>query len=277
MNARLTAAERLDLAESLWETGQLEDALSILAGEDAVDPNVYALRGEIEFAMGRFQEAALSYTALVTAEPNCGDGHYNLGLALLRTQKWEGAAAAFQRALRLDRNRPDAWAGLGVCLLEECRPDDALEAFERARSHGLAGEAAWAQACFGRAAALHLLGRLEEARAAYESLLDAGPQRHDVISNLVALTAALGDVNALDGYARRLLELDPHSVVALKGLAALALSLADYQSLARYCDQIMEVAPGSPDAAHNFSFATDWLLKGLRSGIPADPSAAGRQ
>jgi tetratricopeptide (TPR) repeat protein len=275
MNARLTAAERLDLAESLWETGQLEDALSLLAGEDTADPTVYALRGEIEFAMGRFQEAALSFTALVTVEPACGDGHYNLGLALLRSQKWEGAAAAFQRALRLDRNRPDAWAGLGVCLLEEGRPEDALEAFERSRSHGLAGEVAWAQACFGRAAALHLLGRLEEARAVYESLLDSGPQSHDVISNLVALTAALGDVHALDAYARRLLQIDPHSVAALKGLAAVALSVGDSQSLARYCDQIMEIAPGSPDAAHNFSVATDRLLMELRGEKPADLRAAG--
>lgn len=277
MNARITAAERLDLAEALWEAGQLEDALATIAGDDGLDPNVCALRGEIEFALGRYQEAALSYTALVTAEPNCGDGHYNLGLALVRTRKWEGASTSFQRALRLDRNRPDAWAGLGVCLLEERRPADALVAFERSRTHGLAGESAWAQASFGRAVAMHLLGRLEEAKSAYESLLDSDPENQDVVANLVALSLAAGDVRALESYARRLLEMDSHSLVAMQGLASVALQAGDYQSVARYCDQIMEIAPGSLDAAHNFSLATDRLLAGLRGQTTVDTATAGRE
>ncbi|MBL8227681.1 MAG: tetratricopeptide repeat protein [Bryobacterales bacterium] len=285
MNGRITPAERVDLAETLWDSGRAEEALATLAGSETVDAQVYALRGEIEFALGRFQEAALSFTALVTAEPDCGDGHYNLGLALLRTAKWEGAASALQRALRLDRNRPDAWAALGVCLLESQMPAEALTAFERSRTHGIAGKAPWAQACLGRATALHLLSRFEEARSAYENLLESDPAHPDVIQNLIALAAAAGDLQALTHYSQRLLALDPHSIAALQGLASVALYHGDFQSLARYCDQIMVLAPGSLEAQHNFSVATERLLAGIRgagfNGAPfaasptADPSAAG--
>lgn len=285
MNGRITPAERVDLAESLWESGRAEEALATLAGTDAVDPEVYSLRGEIEFAMCRFQEAALSFTALVTAVPDCGDGHYNLALALMRTAKWEGAAGALQRALRLDRHRPDAWAALGVCLLESQMPAEALAAFERSRTHGIAGEAQWAQASLGRATALHLLSRLEEARSAYENFLESDPANPDVIQNLIALAAAAGDVPALTHYSQRLLALNPLSIAGLQGLASVALYQGDFQSLARYSDQIMVLSPGSLEAQHNFSVATERLLAGIRgpgsNGSPlasspaADTSAAG--
>lgn len=259
VNARIAIAEQVEVAPSQRSMGELQEALATLAARDTADAQACALRGEIEFLLGRHYDAALSFTSLVTAEPHCEAGHYNLGLALLRIERWDGAAAEFKEALRMDRDSIDACLGLGICLLEQHRPEEALTVFERCLIHDPEGRAA-----FGKAVALSLSGRLEEARVAFERLLHRDPLHREVIANLLALAAATGDILKLEGYSLRLLELEPQSLEALQGLANVAFLRTDYRSAARYCDQIMELAPDCPEASHNFGVATEKLMAQLR-------------
>ena len=95
----------------------MEEALHALANPSEYNPYLHTVRGEIEFALGRFHDAALSYFAVVQSEPDNADAHYNLALCLQRSDRWDASCQAFERALSLDPGRDAARLGLGATLL----------------------------------------------------------------------------------------------------------------------------------------------------------------
>jgi tetratricopeptide (TPR) repeat protein len=108
------------LGNQLWDA--LDDlvpeaaALSAaVAAPEAVLPlaNVAAFRavlfeGNAQRAAGRLQAAIASYRRAVELAPQCGAGHYNLGIALRETGDWRGAAVAFRDAAQADPRDFDA-------------------------------------------------------------------------------------------------------------------------------------------------------------------------
>src|SRR5262249_5516061 len=109
-------------------------------------------------------------------------------LRLYRMERWEAAADALQRLLKLDPNRDGAGIALGDCFLRLNRPEEALESFDQCRA-----EMERPHALFGKAIALQRLRRFDEAEAAYESLLAIDPESEEALSNLVALAMEVFD------------------------------------------------------------------------------------
>lgn len=205
-------------------------------------------RGELEFALGHFQEAALSYYALAVSEPDNADVHYNLALCLQRAGRWDAAVDAFERVLRLDPEYEEAQLGLGACLLNLNRPEEALETFDQD----------WRQpALLGKAVALQLLDRFEEAGRIYEMLLVSAPNSEEVLSNLIAMSVETHDLERVREHSLHLLDICPQSPVALQGLATVALDAGDYQAATSYCDRILKLAPDCLEAWHNLRIAID--------------------
>ena len=66
----------------------------------------------------------------------------------------------------------------GQQFLKEGRFEDALACFEACTDP---------RAIFGRAVALQLLGRLDEAEAVYETVLTAQPGHEEILATLIAL------------------------------------------------------------------------------------------
>ena len=106
----------------------------MLASPGEYSAYLCAVRAEIEFTLGRFEDAALSYFSVTIADPDNSDVHYNLALCLERCGRWDVAAEAFERVLRLDGEREDARLGLGACLLHLNRAEEALAIFNSMRS-----------------------------------------------------------------------------------------------------------------------------------------------
>ena len=104
---------QIDAALALRSTGHLEEALRSLANPNEYNAYLYTIRGEIEFALGRYPDAALSYFAVVHSEPDNADAHYNLGLCLQRSDRWDASCQAFERALSLDPGHGAARPGPG--------------------------------------------------------------------------------------------------------------------------------------------------------------------
>ena len=90
---------QIDAALALRSAGRLEDALRALAKANESDPYLNTIRGEIEFALRRYQEAALSYFAVVHAEPANANAHYNLGAALEKMGREPEAIQHYRQAL----------------------------------------------------------------------------------------------------------------------------------------------------------------------------------
>src|SRR5580704_14619664 len=179
---------QIDAALALRSSGCLEEALHALANPNEYNPYLYTIRGEIEFALGRFADAALSYFAVVHSEPDNADAHYNLALCLQRSDRWDASCQAFERALSLDPSRDAARLGLAASLLYLNRLDEALANFHQC-SPAMQGAAT-----FGKAVTLQLLHRYGEAENAYEALLAADPNSEETLSNLIALGIETNDL-----------------------------------------------------------------------------------
>jgi tetratricopeptide (TPR) repeat protein len=239
---------KLDSALELRAAGRLEEALEILRKPGDFDPRLASVRAEIEFALGRFEDAALSYFAVTISDPDNANVHFNLALCLACCERWDVAAEAFERVLGLDAERTGARLGLGSCLLHLNRPEEALRNFNRCGA---------GPALIGKAVALQALERFEEAGRIYETWLAEEPDSEEALSNLIAMSMRRRDLERTTDYSSRLLEIHPQSTVALQGLAAAAFGSSDHAAAAAYCDQILELAPDNLEAWHNFRIAMD--------------------
>lgn len=267
------AQPQIDAALALRSSGRLEEALRALANPNEYNTYLYTVRGEIEFALGLFHDAALSYFAVVLSEPDNADAHYNLALCLQRSDRWDASCQAFERALSLDPSRDAARLGLGASLLYLNRLDEALASFHQCSS-ALDGPAS-----FGKAVALQLLERFGEAENAYELVLASNPNCEETLSNLIALGIETEDLDRVRDYSQRLLKISPQSSAALQGMATVALERQDHHAAARYCDRIVQLAPDCLEGWHNLRVALDRILTAFTApkSVEASPALAGME
>jgi tetratricopeptide (TPR) repeat protein len=106
----------------------------------------------------------------------------------------------------------------GQQLLEEGRFEDALACFS---GNDL-------RSAFGRAVSLQMLGRFEESEQAYEVVLAADPSHEETLANLIALNVERFQLERVERYSRRLLEICPNAQVALRGLLVVAVERRDF-------------------------------------------------
>jgi tetratricopeptide (TPR) repeat protein len=263
---------QVETALSLRSAGRLQEALDALTAPGDYIADFYMLRGEIQLALGRFQEAAGSYFTVATSEPDNALAQFHLATCLHRLGRWTEASQAFQKVLDVDPHRDEARLGLGACLLHLDRAESALASFDSCWS-----DAARLRAWFGKAVSLQLLRRFGEAEATYERLLGSDPHSEEALSNLIALCIDAGDLEGARRYASRLLEVSPQSTVALQCLAALALERREYEAAVRYCGKIVERAPECMEAWHNLRFASGRVMSAISTPETNIGSAAVRK
>jgi tetratricopeptide (TPR) repeat protein len=112
-------------------------------------------------------------------------------------------------------------------------------------------------ALIGKAVALQLLHRFDEAGRAYEEVLASDPNSEEALSNFIAMSIATHDLERVRDHSVQLLKIRTHSTVALQGLATVAFDRSDHQAAAVYCNRILELAPESLEGWHNFRIAMD--------------------
>jgi len=207
----------------------------------------------IDAIKSEWTDEALSHFSAVMANPDNADAHYNLAAWLAGTEKWEAAAPEFGRALWLNPRHKLAPIGLGACLLQMGRFEEALEVFTQAASDP---GPAW----FGKAVALQMLRRFDEAEGAYELFLESEPNSEETLANLIALRAETHDLEHLREHSQKLLSAAPNSTAALQGLATVALERRDHHAAAKHCDRIVQLAPDCLEGWHNLRLALDGIL-----------------
>lgn len=125
------------------------------------------------------------------------------------------------------------------------------------------------RALSGRAAALHKLRRLDEARHAYERVLAVSPGNREALTNLVALTAGDNPASALEGLQRLERQAPDFSPV----LAQIGLLLADRGAVADAMPYLLRAAslePTNPLYRYNLAVVLD------TAGRAADAATAYR-
>jgi tetratricopeptide (TPR) repeat protein len=113
-----TPTERLD---------ELEQRLA----QDSEDYGAWSARGLCLEALGRIEEALVSFERAAELVPN-GPDLYNAGNMLLQLARPQEALVSFERSLELEASYAPAWVNRGVALYHLVRFYDAQLSFERA-------------------------------------------------------------------------------------------------------------------------------------------------
>jgi tetratricopeptide (TPR) repeat protein len=253
--ARLAASNPIQAALALRAEGRLEEALQALSRPGEFNADFYILRGDLQLELGQLQDAAASYSSVARVDPDHIYAQGQLGLCLHSLERWEPAAHAFEAVLQFDPHRDEVRLKLADCLLRLERYGTALECFDKCWS-----EASRRRALFGKALALQLLRRFDEAEKHYEHLLRIDPAAEEALSNLIAMSMEVFELARVQKYSQRLLELNSRSSAALKGLALAAIERHDDHTAARYFYQLAEVDPGVARRPEERSDAAEYRI-----------------
>ncbi len=229
-------SDPLEAALALRAQGHIAAAIELLVAAGRTSDH-HNLRADLQSESGRLAEAVETYAAVAAQEPENLHALSGAATSLYRLSRWEEAADFFKALLTQDPHRDDARILLGDCLLRSNRIEEALVSFERCWSQG-----AKARAEFGKAVALQLLRRFDQAEAAYERALRADPRMEQALLNLITMSMEVFDLQRVREYSLRLLELNPENHTALRGLTLIALERRDYDEAARYFARLPESA-----------------------------------
>src|SRR5580700_2869952 len=88
--AKRAVRNQIDAASYLHTAGRNEEALDLLTTPEENLPDFYTLRGDIQFVLARFEEAAGSYFTSATLEPAPENvyAHYRLAICLHQLGRW---------------------------------------------------------------------------------------------------------------------------------------------------------------------------------------------
>jgi tetratricopeptide (TPR) repeat protein len=237
-NAATSAPDRLQAALALRAQGRPQEAIEKLSVHGEFSTDAYILRGDLQFELGQVEQAAETYLAVTDRDPDHVYAQGQLGLCLHRLKLWEPAAHAFEVVLQFDPHRDEVRLQLADCLLHLRRFEAAITCFDECWSEG-----SRRRALFGKAVALQLLRRLDEAEKLYERLLTIDPAAEEALANLIAMSMEVFELVRVQKYSQRLLEINSHSTLALQGLALAAIERLDYVAAARHFHRALALNP----------------------------------
>ncbi len=168
------AEEHLQLGNTLWQQGKLEQAAACYRRAIQFKPSLteaYLRLGEILQSKGQQQEAITCYRQAVKHSPQNAQCFYHLALALAKLEQWDEAITSYQRSAEL---QPHSWEiahHLGDALSKQQRWQEAIEAYERAIE--LKDDFAWSHNNLGDAF-LHLQ-QWEKAARSFRRAIELNP------------------------------------------------------------------------------------------------------
>jgi len=255
-----TYPEQPDLLHLLggvtYQRGDPETALSyydrsIAAAPKSAADTVFFNRGNALKALGRHDEAMLSFQAAVGKNPKNTSALYNLGLLLQNRGDTEAAEHAYREALKHDYGHAPSLNNLGALLHNQGRDAEAEEMLRQALVHApgfpdamynlsnllwhqrrLSEAAEMLEQCLAAApdnAGLHvkvadclmLQGRQEEAIHHYREAIRLDPGNTDAHNNLGVALSDLDRIEEAEQAFRKVTELDPSKAAAWQNLGVI--------------------------------------------------------
>ena len=244
----------LGRALSLNMEGKTEQALrEIQAAIDEGDvlPELDWTKAHLEFQLGKYDDALRGYEKVLGTYPNHQAAAYNSALCLEKLERFAEAEDRFRKALEINATLVEAGLGIAVCQLHEKRVEEALSSFESV----LAEKPGYDKSEYGKAVALHLLGRDDEALQSYLRVLPGNGNNAELLNNLVGLSIKRGDDTKAKEYCEKLLKVRPGARTAFEGQVASAIARGDFKAAAQHGAQLTRIAPESFEAWFNVGIA----------------------
>lgn len=133
--------------------------------------------GEVRLRVGDLRGSLVAYTEAARLAPADAHLRTSIGVVLQRVERRREAAEQFQQAAVLAPHDADPWLRLGDARADDDRWDEALVAYDEA----LRRDATAVEAHYKKATVYEHLGRLGEARAAYERYESQGGERASLV------------------------------------------------------------------------------------------------
>jgi Flp pilus assembly protein TadD len=218
-------------------------------------------RGEYELGKAlvskkSYEEAITHLRKALSLDPNLGEAHYQLSLALGRVGEAEGAAREIEASRKLiasqERTRI-ATTTLGRAE-EALKKDDTLQAVNEFRE-ATRLEPEWANAHQGLGIALLKQGKLDEAIVELRQALQLRPDDYDAT---YVLGRALYDKSELDGAIARFgdaIRLRPSSAEAYNSLGLALAKKGDINGAVSAFKEALEINPRYLEARENLKRA----------------------
>jgi len=235
--------------EGRTQEAAVELRTAIDGGE--TQPESFLFLGQIHFEARQYEDALAVYEQFLRIDSGHATATFNAGVCQEKLSRWNEAADLFRRSVKSEPGRPEAWLGLGLCCLHQRRADDALKGFDQYLLHAPESE----PALFGRAVALQMLRRFDEATAIYDCFRNAGEPSAELLTNLLALAVARKDTTELARVAAELAKIRPGTRQASEAQAYSAIVAGDWQPAATHLAQLADSDPLSEDWAYARGYA----------------------
>jgi Flp pilus assembly protein TadD len=188
-----------------------------------IDAGATALRlADAAYGKGEYSMAAQLYFRAAELQPQNSAVNVKLGFALFKTGGAQDAEKIFRAVVQAEPKNADALRGLAHSLVTQGRAAEALPVYRQAIA---ATGQPDARIYAGLGAALDMVGKHEEARAAYAAGLKLAPNDFGLKNNLALSYAMSGDTAKARSILSDLSD-DPSTLKKRESLAALQTTVA---------------------------------------------------
>ena len=233
-----------DVSDML-NSGQLSSArvaCQKICNKDRLNADAWTMLGVIHASMGNYKEAIKCFRKSIALNPRDALIHYNLGLALLKTNAHTTSVSEFRRALECNSNFTEARYNLAIALQQSGDFKEAESAYlDVLRS------------CPSMTNAYVRLSMLYMGTNRVEDALNACQDAIDHSDNLANANSQMGKILHLTGkheqaitYFQKSIELDSDLIESYIGLADAYLSIGNLEKAAAYYRHAEKQRPGDP-------------------------------
>lgn len=244
-------------AGNLQQAAQKADAL---IRQLPAHPDLFKLRGSIEFSQHNFTAAIAFFRKGLAVDPANRDLCDLLGTALSETGNHEEAVVLFRRALLGDPRNPGVWNNMGLALLQQGQLQEAEKAFRESLIYRPNDRSTR----FNLATAWEKQEKFEDAQEAYRALIRDLPLAVDAYQALGECQMSARDWSGALQTAEDALQrgLEDAEIFTLKGYALGA--LLRFSEAEQALEKALEIEPGRPSAESALSILCFYQEKWLQ-------------
>ena len=171
------------------------------------------------------EEFIVTQRAAIASNPDCGNSHYNLAVALIGLQKYDEAEKALKEAIHCSPTLAEAYVQLGGICLHRGDLDGCL-AYNQQAIQSRAGFAeGWGN-----------IGFVQLQKGEIDKAIDALEKATKWNPNFIQAYATLANA-----YLMKVLQLEPSFAIAHNNLAIAYLEKGEYEMAAEHCAKAVEL------------------------------------
>ena len=200
---------------------------------------IYQLMGICQNNIGDYENAAHTFTVLLSNHPDSLPTKLRLGIALHNMKMWDKSVELYSTILAQKPRYADVHFRLGLALLGQDKPEAAAESFSTAIAINPDYVAAHVKLGLTRA----YLGQFDAALACFTAILERHPDFADIYHALGIVYAGLNRMPDARAAFERALEINPAYKDALIKLSILHCHLGDHHAAADCLEKAGRIDP----------------------------------